>query len=114
MCVGVSLAAPHPEAKADPKADPQIYYNGLGSVYGHGGNGYPYGNNLIEKRSSDAEPEAEAKADPQLLNSGLHGYPYEGYGYHFDGKRSNDAEPAMSKPYGGYYGGYPYPFSFGK
>ena len=78
MCVGVSLASPAPEAEADPKADPQIYYSGLGSVYGYRGYGYPYGYSLIGKRSADAEPEADPKADPQLLYSGLYGYPYGG------------------------------------
>ena len=60
MLVGVALAVP----EADPKADPQLLYNG---VYGYpytGVYGYPYGVRYIGKRSADAEP--EAKADPQL------------------------------------------------
>ena len=64
---------------------------------------------------SYAEPEPEAKADPQLLYGGVYpfasyglGYPY---GYRFIGKR--EAEPeAKADPQ--YYGGYPYyPYSVG-
>merc|ERR1711894_192293 len=86
------------------------------SVYGgyrtYGGYGaYPYSYGYYGKRSADAEPEADAEADPALLY-GAYGYglPYSGvyrsygaypygyrtygaYPYAYYGKRSADAEP---------------------
>merc|ERR1712014_138200 len=83
-------AAPVADAKAE--ADPWYLYSGLhhgygygglgyGSLYGHYGNGYLLG---YGKRSADAAPVADAKAeaDPWYLYSGLHhGYGYGGLGY---------------------------------
>merc|ERR1719513_278235 len=64
-------------------------YGGYGLGYGYGGYHY-YG-----KRSADAEPTADAKAEPWYY--GGYGWPYYGgYGYglgHYYGKRSADAEP---------------------
>lgn len=90
-------------------------------------NAYPF--HYIGKR--EAEPTADA--DPQLLYSGLYGYPavstyatyHYTYPYRYLGKRSAEAEPkadpqyyglgygyAGYRGYGGYagYGGYGYPY----
>merc|ERR1712241_857094 len=126
-------------AFAEPEAEP--------GYYGYGYFGYPYGfgyrafgsgiarhpgtatfftyrspQGLRGKRSADAEPEAEADAEP-----GYYGYPYYGfarygYGYglpgrsfahfggHFLGKRSAEAEPAYYGSFGCNYGSYGYPY----
>merc|ERR1712110_361791 len=108
------------EPEADANADPAVLYGAYGyglpyaSVYGgyrtYGAYpGYPFG--YYGKRSADAEPEADAEADPALLY-GAYGYglPYSGvyrsygaypygyrtygaYPYGYYGKRSADAEP---------------------
>merc|ERR1711894_679095 len=108
------------EPEADANADPAVLYGAYGyglpyaSVYGgyrtYGAYpGYSYG--YYGKRSADAEPEADAEADPALLY-GAYGYglPYSGvyrsygaypygyrtygaYPYAYYGKRSADAEP---------------------
>merc|ERR1711937_818418 len=142
------------ETVAKREADPWLYYSGLyGHGYGYHGYapfaysyapytyshvyshyGLPYA--YYGKRSADAEPEADAEADPALLYS-HYGYPYSyGYGYRYGGlpyahypyayygKRSADAEPeakADADPYllyGGYYRPYAYhagyyPYSYG-
>merc|ERR1712168_939416 len=95
-------------------------YGGLGAYRAYAGYGaypYTYGAHYIGKRSADAEPEADPKADAALLY-GRYGYaasPYYGgyagyaaspyyrgyaygaypytYGAHYIGKRSADAEP---------------------
>merc|ERR1711946_35824 len=112
------------EPEADAKADPAVLYGAYGtglpysSVYRSYG-AYPYGYRTYGaypyayygKRSADAEPEADAEADPALLY-GAYGYglPYSGvyrsygaypygyrtygaYPYAYYGKRSADAEP---------------------
>merc|ERR1711973_149890 len=86
------VAAATAEADADPEADPWLYYSGLyGHGYGYHGYapfaysyapytyshvyshyGLPYA--YYGKRSADAEPEADAEADPALLYS-HYGYP---------------------------------------
>merc|ERR1712184_97987 len=108
------------EPEADANADPAVLYGAYGyglpyaSVYGgyrtygaYPGYSYAY----YGKRSADAEPEADAEADPALLY-GAYGYdlPYSGvyrsygaypygyrtygaYSYGYYGKRSADAEP---------------------
>merc|ERR1712050_15755 len=62
----------------------------------------------VEKREADAEPEADAEADPWLLYSGYYGHPgYYGYGY------------GLGYGYGygyglGYHGyGYGHPYGYG-
>merc|ERR1711981_878452 len=102
-----AVVAAEPEADADAAA---AYYGGyyghpgyyggygLGHRYGYGGyyGGYAgYGRygyaHHYGKRSADAEPEADAEADPAYLYAGHYGYagyPYGAYGY----------------PYGAYYG----------
>merc|ERR1712184_111112 len=109
------------EPEADAKADPAVLYGAYGyglpyaSVYGgyrtYGAYPYTYGGAYYGKRSADAEPEADAEADPALLY-GAYGYglPYSGvyrsygaypygyrtygaYPYGYYGKRSADAEP---------------------
>merc|ERR1719222_970132 len=91
------MGEPEAEAKAvaDPKADPYLLYGGY---YGLGHHYYGY----YGKRSAEAEPNADAKAeaDPWYgyyghgyglrYYGGHYGYPY--YGYY--GKRSADAEAA--------------------
>merc|ERR1739845_305016 len=90
-----------PEAKAD--ADAALLYGGYGytglgyaglgyaglgySGLGYAGYGYPYAGygygHYLGKRSADAEPEADAEADPALLY-GAYGYAglgYAGLGY---------------------------------
>merc|ERR1712147_391479 len=72
-------------------------YGAYPATYGYGYRTYGYG-----KRSADAEPEADAEADPAVLY-GSYGYPYAGvyggyraygaYPYSYYGKRSADAEP---------------------
>merc|ERR1712061_375467 len=100
-----AVVAAEPEADADAAA---AYYGGYygypgyGYGYGYGRGyyggyygGYPYGRygyaHHYGKRSADAEPEADAEADPAYLYAGHYGYagyPYGAYGY----------------PYGAYYG----------
>merc|ERR1711992_211686 len=149
--VAAAAAAPaaataEADAEADPEADPWLFYSGLyGHGYGYHGYapfaysyapytyshvyshyGLPYA--YYGKRSADAEPEADAEADPALLYS-HYGYPYScGYGYRYAGlpyahypyayygKRSADADPYLL--YGGYYRPYAYhagyyPYSYG-
>merc|ERR1711936_197948 len=123
---GKRSADAEPEAAADAEADPALLYGAYGyglpysSVYRSYG-AYPYGYRTYGaypytyygKRSADAEPEADAEADPALLY-GAYGYglPYSGvyrsygaypygyrtygaypYSYGYYGKRSADAEP---------------------
>merc|ERR1712189_90152 len=69
--------------------------------------GYVYG-----KRSADAEPTADAKAEPWFY--GGYGYAWPHYGGYYYGKRSADSEPtadATAEPwwYGGYGYGYAWP-----
>merc|ERR1712150_413822 len=100
---GKRSADAEPEAAADAEADPALLYGAYGyglpysSVYRSYG-AYPYGYRTYGaypyayygKRSADAEPEADAEADPALLYGAYGAYPYS-YGYY--GKRSADAEP---------------------
>merc|ERR1711931_409964 len=102
----VAEATAEADAEADPEADPWLYYSGLyGHGYGYHGYapfaysyapytyshvyshyGLPYA--YYGKRSADAEPEADAEADPYLLYGGYYRpfayhagyYPYS-YGY---------------------------------
>merc|ERR1712076_329382 len=83
---GKRSADAEPEAAADAEADPALLYGAYGyglpysSVYRSYG-AYPYGYRTYGaypyayygKRSADAEPEADAEADPALL--------YGAYGY---------------------------------
>jgi len=117
---GKRSADAEPEAAADAEADPALLYGAYG--YGHTYGAYPYAYGYGQtygaypytyygKRSADAEPEADAEADPALLY-GAYGYglPYSGvyrsygaypygyrtygaYPYAYYGKRSADAEP---------------------
>jgi len=106
-----AVVAAEPEADADAAAHyyggyyghPGYYgYGRYGYGYGryHGYYGYPYGRygyaHHYGKRSADAEPEAEAEADPAYLYAGHYGYAgryaYGAYGY----------------PYSYGYAGYPY------
>merc|ERR1711910_164359 len=117
---GKRSADAEPEAAADAEADPALLYGAYG--YGHTYGAYPYAYGYGQtygaypyayygKRSADAEPEADAEADPALLY-GTYGYglPYSGvyrsygaypygyrtygaYPYSYYGKRSADAEP---------------------
>merc|ERR1712150_131272 len=100
---GKRSADAEPEAAADAEADPALLYGAYGyglpysRVYRSYG-AYPYGYRTYGaypyayygKRSADAEPEADAEADPALLYGAYGAYPYS-YGYY--GKRSADAEP---------------------
>merc|ERR1739849_49576 len=82
----VAAAFAEPEAKAD--ADAALLYGGYGYTglgyagLGYAGYGYPYAGygygHFLGKRSADAEPEAEAEADPALLYGA---YGYAGLGY---------------------------------
>merc|ERR1711885_107976 len=124
-------------AKRSAEAEPALLYGAYGypyagvyggystygaypATYGYAAYGaYPY---AYGKRSADAEPEADAEADPALLY-GAYGYPYAGvyggygaygaygaaygaYPYSYYGKRSADAEADPALLYGSY--GYPY------
>merc|ERR1712179_745150 len=119
---GKRSADAEPEAAADAEADPALLYGAYGyghpysSVYRSYG-AYPYGYRTYGaypyayygKRSADAEPEADAEADPALLYGAyVYGLPYAGvyggyrtygaygaypYSYGYYGKRSADAEP---------------------
>merc|ERR1711983_152769 len=113
-----AVAFAEPEAEAE--ADPALLYGSYGYPYAgvYGGyraygaypatyGAYPY--SYYGKRSADAEPEADAEADPALLY-GSYGYPYAGV---YGGYRAYGAYPAT---YGyGYrtYGAYPYSY-YGK
>merc|ERR1712168_526348 len=125
----VAFAEPEAEAKADPALLYGAYGYGLpyAGVYSGGYRtygAYPYAGYYYGKRSADAEPEANAEADPALLYgaygyglpySGVYGYrTYGAYGaypytYGYYGKRSADADaeadPALL------YGAYGYPYS---
>merc|ERR1712088_1278724 len=153
-------------ASAAPEADPAIVYSGLGygglygglyggygGLYGYGTHRLTYGlpaytapvvtsgvTHYIGKR--EAEPKAEAEADPAVFYSGLgyghglYGYghsgyglgyrsayglahtgyvrPYAGYTYgHYIGKRSADAEPAADADADAYYGYYGRGYGYG-
>merc|ERR1711875_78599 len=92
-------AEPAPAADAKAEADPWYGYYGHGYGLGYyrgyyGGHyGYPYYGGYYGgypyyyygKRSADAEPAADAKADPWYGYYGLahygYGYPHYGYGY---------------------------------
>ena len=89
------------EAAADPEADPWLYYSGLWGGYGHyayrpfaysyapytyshvySHYGLPYA--YYGKRSADAEPTADAKAEPWYY--GGYGYAWPHYGGYWYGK----------------------------
>merc|ERR1739848_371359 len=87
-------AEPKAEAEADPALLYSTYgyhypsvYSGLHHPYAYGSYYRPYGGyHYLGKRSAEAEPKAEAEADPAVL--------YSTYaGYHYLGKRSAEAEP---------------------
>merc|ERR1712061_156422 len=105
--VGIRITVVSTEVAAEPEADADAaaaYYGGYyghpgyygygryGYGYGkyHGYYGYPYGRygyaHHYGKRSADAEPEADAEADPAYLYAGAYGYPYAygayPYGYY--------------------------------
>merc|ERR1711936_1396365 len=88
-------------------AEPGYGYYGRG--YGYGGyrggyHGYGGYRGYYGKRSADAEPGAEADAEPTAAAEPGYGY-YGHYGYY--GKRSADAEPGYGYYGRGYgYGGY--------
>merc|ERR1711936_609038 len=117
---GKRSADAEPEAAADAEADPALLHSVYGGYRTYGSYGaYPYGyrtygaypNAYYGKRSADAEPEADAEADPALLygaygyglpyssvyrSYGAYPYGYRTYGaypYAYYGKRSADAEP---------------------
>merc|ERR1711862_727878 len=108
------------EPEAEGKADPALVYGSYGYPYAgvYGGypgyrtyGAYPYSYSYYGKRSADAEPEADAEADPALLY-GAYGYPYAGV---YGGYRAYGAYPATYgygyRTYG--YGAYPYSY-YGK
>merc|ERR1739847_231854 len=139
----VAAAYAEAEPKAEAEADPALLYStygyhypsvysGLHHPYVYGSYYRPYGGyHYLGKRSAEAEPKAEAEADPALLYStcgygypsvysGLHHpYVYGSYyrpyaGYHYLGKRSAEAEPTAdpeADPYLLY--GYGYPHAYG-
>merc|ERR1711974_526657 len=141
-----AIVAAEPEADADAAAAYYGGYYGHPGYYGYGyglgyrgyyGHPYRYGAygyaHHDGKRSADAEPEADAEADPAYLYAGAYGYPYA-YGYYgFRAftpyyarsashqhvstpaatygisqlhKRSADAEPEADADAAVYYGGY--------
>lgn len=73
--------------------------------------GYPYGSATyatIAKRDAEAEPKAEAEADPAYLYGAYNAYPYANYGYNYAPVAYSGAYAA---PYAGAYTapyGYPY------
>merc|ERR1712110_719552 len=82
-----AVAFAEPEAEADPALLYGAYGYGLpySGVYGYRYGGYrtygayPYTYGYYGKRSADAEPEADAEADPALLYSAYgYGLPYSG------------------------------------
>merc|ERR1712241_248328 len=94
--VAFADAEPEPTAAADPNADPWLYYGGYYGGLGHGyyggyglgyaryGLGHTYGLWGRKKRSAEAEPAAEAEADPWLyyglgLYGGYYGLGHRGY-----------------------------------
>merc|ERR1712168_1773420 len=116
--MGSAEAEPKAEAEADPALLYSTYGYGYPSVYSRLHHPYAYGSyyrpyagyHYLGKSSAEAEPKAEAEADPALLYStygyhypsvysGLHHpYAYGSYyrpyaGYHYLGKRSAEAEP---------------------
>merc|ERR1711862_359357 len=115
-----AVAFAEPEAEGNAEANPALLYGSYGypyagvaggypATYGYGYRtygAYPYSYSYYGKRSADAEPEADAEADPALLY-GAYGYPYAGV---YGGYRAYGAYPAT------YYGAHPYvygvPFGF--
>merc|ERR1711931_327038 len=96
IAIACFAAVAFAEPEADAKADPALLYSTFGyggypaySTYGLRTYGYPaytygYPAYTYGKRSADAEPEADAKADPALLYStfGYAGYPaYSAYNF---------------------------------
>merc|ERR1719273_1193396 len=99
------------EAEPEAEADPALLYNTCGYglpyttgvhaysaypyAYGHRAySAYPYtyGTYAYGKRSAEAEPEAEAEADPALL--------YSTYGYGVPAYRTYSASPYPHSAYG--------------
>merc|ERR1712200_357810 len=80
------VAAAHGDAEADPALLYSTYgygypsvYSGLHHPYAYGAYYRPYaGYHYLGKRSAEAEPNADAEADPYLLYG--YGYPHA-YGY---------------------------------
>merc|ERR1711862_495994 len=116
-----AVAFAESEAEGNAEADPALLYGSYGYPYAGVYGGYPttygygyrtygvYPYSYYGKRSADAEPEADAEADPALLYSS-YGYPYAGV---YGGYRAYGAYPAT---YGyGYrtYAAYPYSY-YGK
>ena len=114
------------EAKPEAEADPALLYNTYGYglpyttgvhaysaypyAYGHRAySAYPYtyGTYAYGKRSAEAEPEAEAEADPALL--------YSTYGYGVPAYRTYSAYPYTYGARTYTYGAYPYThYAYGK
>merc|ERR1712141_746533 len=113
--MAMALGAPQQEAESGPNPDAEANPDAWYGYYGYGGyrgyyGGYrPYGYRYYGKRSADAEPTAEAAANPEAEADPWYGY----YGYGYYGKRSADAEPTAdasadaspeADPWYGYYG----------
>merc|ERR1711872_545035 len=70
----LAVAGCHAEAEAEAKADP-YFYNGVYGGIGHYGGvyGYPYagvGHHVVYgKREAEAEPKADAEADPAIVST---------------------------------------------
>merc|ERR1712006_39983 len=82
-------SGPNPDAEANP--DAWYGYYGYGGYKGYYGGYYrPYGYGYYGKRSADAEPTAEAAANPEAEADpwyGYYGYAHRPYGYGYYGYR---------------------------
>merc|ERR1711872_627978 len=134
----LAVAGCYGKREAEAKADP-YFYNGVYGGIGHYGGvyGYPYSGvhyGVYGKREAEAEPKADAEADPAIVNTvpvvSTYGHPIVStavktvvpsvyshgiYGVGVYGKRDAEADPYFyNGVYGGigHYGGvYGYPYS---
>jgi len=98
VLVGLAVAEPEAKAEADPSADPWYTYGGWGGYgltygayrpyAGYYGSPYTYGYGYYGRKKREAEPAADAEADPWVTYAGL---PYH-YPLVYNVKPAEEAE----------------------